>query len=115
MTNIKTSLNIFLRIIEHSNRFPVDLIYYRGHTFMRSSRCGGRGGQVKSGQNSDGVDCYRGEGERIHRNWMSRAKIGIGVIRVQTVFQIGVWFCYKCSRLVSDSAISVTDRCLVPL
>ena len=33
--------------------------------------------------------------------------ISIGVIRVQTVFQTGVWFCYKCSRLVPGSAIKV--------
>ena len=51
-----------------------------------------------------------GEGEGIHRNWMSTAIISISVIRVQTVFQTGVWFCYKCSRLVSGSAISVPDR-----
>ena len=58
-------------------------------------------------------DGYRGEGKGIHRNWMSTAIISISVIRVQTVFQTGVWFCYKCSRLVSGSAISVPDRCLV--
>ena len=51
-------------------------------------------------------DGYRGEGKGIHRNWMSTAIISISVIRVQT----GVWFCYKCSRLVSGSAISVPDR-----
>ena len=46
------------------------------------------------------VDGYRGKGEGIHRNWMSTAIITISVIKVQTVFQRGVWFCYKCSRLV---------------
>ena len=54
-----------------------------------------------------------GEGKGIHRNWMSRAIISISVIRVQTVLETGVWFCYKCSRLVSGSAINVLDRCLV--
>ena len=39
-----------------------------------------------------------GEGKWIHRNWMFRAITSISVIRVQTVFQTGVWFCYKCSR-----------------
>ena len=58
---------------------------------------------------------YRGEGEGIPRNWISRAIIGISVIRVQAVFQTGVWLCYKCSRLVSGSAISVPDRCLALL
>ena len=51
-----------------------------------------------------------GEGKWIHRNWMFRAMTSISVIRVQTVFQTGVCFCYKCSRLVSGSAISVPDR-----
>ena len=46
-------------------------------------------------------------------NWMSRATISISVIRVQTVFPTGVWLCYKCSRPVSGSAISVPDSCLV--
>ena len=55
-----------------------------------------------------------GEGG-IHRNWMSTAIISISVTTVQTVFQTGVWFCYKCSRLVSDSAVSAPDRCLVLL
>ena len=55
----------------------------------------------------------REEGKGIHRNWMYRAIISISIIRVQTVFQAGVWFCYKCSRLVSGSAIGVLDRCLV--
>ena len=51
------------------------------------------------------VDGYRMEGgEGIRRNWMSRAIISISVIRVQTVFQTGAWFCYKCSRHVSGSA-----------
>ena len=51
------------------------------------------------------VDGYRMEGgEGIRRNWMSRAIISISVIRVQTVFQTGAWFCYKCSRQVSGSA-----------
>ena len=62
------------------------------------------------------VDDYRGaRGGGLCRNWMSSAIISISVIRVQAVFQPGVWFCYKCSRLVSASAISVTDRCLVLL
>ena len=51
----------------------------------------------------------RGRGST-DRNWMSTAIISIGVIRVQTVFQTGVWFCYKCSRKVSGSAISVLNR-----
>ena len=47
------------------------------------------------------VDDYMGaEGEGICRNWTSRAIISISVIRVQTVFQTGVWF----YRLVSVSA-----------
>ena len=62
------------------------------------------------------VDDYRGaRGGGLCRNWMSSAIISISVIRVQAVFQPGVWFCYKCSRLVSGSAISVPDRCLVLL
>ena len=61
------------------------------------------------------VDGYRREGEGICRNWMSRAIIGISVIRVQTVFQTGVWLCYRCSRLMSGSAISVPDRYLALL
>ena len=61
------------------------------------------------------VDGYRGEGEGIRRNWMSRAIIGISVIRVQTVFQTGVWLCYRCSRLMSGSAISVPDGYLALL
>ena len=61
------------------------------------------------------VDGYRREGEGIRRNWMSRAIIGISVIRVQTVFQTGVWLCYRCSRLMSGSAISVPDRYLALL
>ena len=56
-----------------------------------------------------------GEGKGIHRNWMATAIISVSVIRVQTLFQRGVWFCYKCSRLVSGSAISVSDRSLVLL
>ena len=76
----------------------------------------GDGGQVKNGQNSDGSGWLQGgEEEGIHRNWMSTAIIRISVIRVQTVFQTGALFCYKCSRLVSGSAISVPDRCLVLL
>ena len=63
---------------------------------------GGGGGQVKNGQNSDEIGWLQGEG--IRRNWMSRAIISISVIRVQTVFQTGAWFCYKCSRQVSGSA-----------
>ena len=35
-----------------------------------------------------------GGGEGIRRNWMSRAIIGISIIRVQIVFQTGVWHCY---------------------
>ena len=46
---------------------------------------------------------------------MSTAITSISVIRVQTLFQTGVWFCYKSSRQVSGSAISVLDRCLVLL
>ena len=48
----------------------------------------------------------------IHRNWMSRATISISVIRVQTVFQMGVWLSYKCSRLVYGSAISALANIL---
>ena len=55
------------------------------------------------------VDGYRGEGKGIHRNWMSTSIISISVIRVQTVSQTGVWFCYQCSRLVPGSAISVPE------
>ena len=29
----------------------------------------------------------------------------MSVIRVQTVFQTGAWFCYKCFRLASGSAL----------
>ena len=59
------------------------------------------------------VDGYRRrEGEGIHRNWISGAIIGISLTKVQIVFQKGVWLCYKCSRLVSGSAINVPDRCL---
>ena len=47
-----------------------------------------------------------GEGKGIHRNWMATAIISVSVIRVQT----GVWFCYKCFRQVSGSAISFPDR-----
>ena len=67
-------------------------------------------GQVKNGKNSDGSGWLQGEGEGegIHRNWMSRAIISISVIKVRTVFQTGV--CYKCYRLVS---ISVPDRQVV--
>ena len=70
----------------------------------------GGGGQEKNGKNSDGSGWLQGEGEGegIHRNWMSRAIISISVIRVWTVFQTGV--CYKCYRLVS---ISVPDRQVV--
>ena len=70
-------------------------------------------GQVKNGQNSDGSGWLQGGGDRegIRRNWISRAIIRISVIRVQT----GVWFCYKCSRLLSGSAVSVPDRRLVGL
>ena len=51
-----------------------------------------------------------GEVKGIHRNWMTRAIISISFIRVRTVFQTGVWFFYKRSRLVSGSPISVPDR-----
>ena len=71
---------------------PVILLV-RGHAFMKSSRWR-EGGELKDGQNSDGSGWLQGEGEG---NRMSRAIISIGVIRVQTVFQTGVWFCYKCS------------------
>ena len=57
------------------------------------------------------VDGYMGEGKGIHRNWMSTTITSISVIR----FQTDVWFCYKCSGLVSGSSISVPDRCLVLL
>ena len=59
---------------------------------------GRRGDQVKNGENSDGSGWLQGEGKGIHRNWMSTAITSISVIRVQTVFQTGVWFYYKCSR-----------------
>ena len=41
------------------------------------------------------VDGYRRgrQGEGIRRNRLSRAIISISVIRVQIVFQTGVWFC----------------------
>ena len=62
---------------------------------MTSSRWG-EGGQVKNGQNSDGSGWLQ-EGETggggIRRNRLSRAIISISVIRVQIVFQTGVWFC----------------------
>ena len=59
------------------------------------------GGQVKNGQNSDGSGWLQGgEEEGIHRNWISTAIISISVIRFQTVFQAGVWFCCKCFRQV---------------
>ena len=73
------------------------------------------GGSGKKWSKFRQVDGYTGEREGIHRNWMSRAIISISIIRVQTVFQTGVWFCHKGSRLVSGSAISVPDRCLVLL
>ena len=82
-------------------------IYIWSHTFMTSSRWGrsegGGGGQVKNGQNSDEIGWLQGEG--IRRNWMSRAIISISVIRVQTVFQTNVLFCYKSSRQLSGSAL----------
>ena len=75
-----------------------------------------RKSQVKNGQNSDGSGWLQGgKWDGIHRNWISTAIISISVIRVQTVFQTDVWFCYKCSILVSGSAISLPDRCLVLL
>ena len=53
---------------------------------------GGRRGQVKNSQNSDGSGWLQGvgKGEGFRRNWMSRAIIRVSVIRVQTVFQTGV-------------------------
>ena len=55
---------------------------------------GGRWGQVKKIVKIQAeVEVIRGEGQRILRNWMSRAIISIIVIRVLTVFQTGVWFC----------------------
>ena len=62
---------------------------------------GGRGKMVKIQTEVDG---YRGG---IRRKWMSRAIDSISVIRVQTVFQTGVWFCYKCSRQVPGSALDI--------
>ena len=60
---------------------------------------GGRGrSQVKNDKNSDGSRWLQGggeDGEEINRNWMSRAIISISVIRVQAVFQTGVWFCFR--------------------
>ena len=53
------------------------------------------GGQVKTGQNSDESRSLQGEGEEIHINWMAKAIISISAIRVQTVFQTGVWFCFR--------------------
>ena len=50
------------------------------------------------------------ESKGIHRNWMSTAITTISFIRVQTVFQTGVWFSYKCSIQVFGSAISVPER-----
>ena len=50
------------------------------------------------------------ESKGIHRNWMSTAITTISFIRVQTVFQTGVWFSYKCSVQVFGSAISVPER-----
>ena len=68
---------------------------------------------TEKSQNPDGSRWLlkgRGEWDGINRNWMSRAIISVDVIRVQRVLQTGVWFCYKCSRLVSGSAIIVSDR-----
>ena len=56
------------------------------------------------------VDGYREEGKGIHRNWMSTTMISISLIRAQALLQRGVWFCYKCSRLVYSSAVSIPDR-----
>ena len=82
---------------------------------MTSSRWGTRG-QVKNVKNSDESGWLQGGKEKgIYRNWISTAIISISVIRVQTVFQIGVWFCYKCFRLVSRPTTGVPDRCLVLL
>ena len=57
----------------------------------------GGGVQVKNGQNSDGSGWLQegetGGGGGIRRNRLSRAIISISVIRVQIVFQTGVWFC----------------------
>ena len=69
---------------------------------MTSSRWGEGGGSGKYGQNLDGSGWSQWEGEEICRNWMFRAIISI---RVQAVFQTAVWFCYKCSRQVSGSAL----------
>ena len=71
---------------------------------MTSSRWGERG-QVKHGQNPDARGGLGGGGEGIRRNWMSRAIIRISVISVETVFQTGVWFCYKCCKQVSGSVL----------
>ena len=74
---------------------------------------------MKNGQNSDGSGWLQGGGGGggggLRRYWMSRAMISISVIRVlfKVLFQTGVWLCYRCSRQVSGSAISVPDRCLV--
>ena len=65
---------------------------------MTSSRWREGGGSGKCGQNLDGSGWSQGEGEEICRNWMFGAIISI---RAQTA----VWFCYKCSRQVSGSAL----------
>ena len=58
--------------------------------------------QIKIFKIQTEVDGFRwGEWDGINGSWMSRAIISVSVIRVQTVFQTGVWFCYKSSRLVS--------------
>ena len=72
---------------------------------------GGGGGQVKNGKNVDGSGWLQGKGRG-----SGSTETGCPQLRsVQRVFQTGVCFCYKCSRLVSGSPISVADRCLVLL
>ena len=73
---------------------------HRNHIFMTSSRWTGgwEGKKWYKFRRKWMVTARFGEGEGIHRNWMSTAIISISVIRVQTVFQTSVWFCYKCSR-----------------
>ena len=78
--------------------------------FYNIQQIGGEGGQVKNGKNSNESGWLQGGGKGIHRYWISRTMISISVIRVQTLLQTGVWFCYKCSRLVSGFAISIPDR-----
>ena len=51
------------------------------------------------------VDGYRGEVEGIHRNWMYIVIITISVIRVQTVFQAGIW-----SMIATITSVMVDRR-----